>query len=173
MTFQNGSLIASADAVWPCDVFRVDRMAIYPNSFECGPWGGGWVRVLDLSSGWRAFDPSECSLEPCEFGFDEHYAGEGYHGLTDRRRWNGWAMPWFPESEALRVLADMSEGPHGCRWRVNDDGRYAYAWKGEDPEEWSEFPTRPGPDGQTLHGIGAGDWCWNEIPPEDVREVAS
>lgn len=90
--------------------------------------------------------------------------------LNRSDRWNGWAVPFFEQDEARRMLASMvadkvisafSETTDGCfvTYEIDDDAKeypqtcHPELVKVDDGHEWTAVSLWP---------IGAGSWTWLE-----------
>ena len=89
--------------------------------------------------------------------------GQVYVGYTSGRLWNGWATPYFPLEEALKICAEWNDEDNPMTYdeerdefRIHYDGdEIPYVWEGED------FLTD---DGRFhLYGIGAYSHIWDEL----------
>ena len=98
--------------------------------------------------------------------------GEVYVGYTDGHLWNGWATPYFPLAEALKIQAEWNDEDNPMTYdEVNDEFRMhydgddePYIWRGED------YYTV---DGKLhLYGIGAYSHIWDELDEDDKRYLA-
>ena len=98
--------------------------------------------------------------------------GQVYVGYTSGRLWNGWATPYFPLEEALKICAEWNDEYNPMTYdEVNDEFRILYEsddepyiWRGEDIETV---------DGKLhLYGIGAYSHIWDELGDEDKRYLA-
>ncbi|ABD72056.1 hypothetical protein Rfer_4370 (plasmid) [Rhodoferax ferrireducens T118] len=71
-------------------------------------------------------------------------------------RWNGWAMPRFELSAALKLLEYIPE----LRWNsARDEFRLQ---PGEPEDVWTGEDVQVGNRTLHLYPIGAGSWCWDQ-----------
>lgn len=98
--------------------------------------------------------------------------GPIYIGYTNGDYWNGWATPYFPFKEALRIcyawnneynpmVYDKERDEFRLHYEGDDE---PYIWKGED------IQTEDGI--QHLYGIGAYSHIWDDFGDEDKRYLA-
>ena len=98
--------------------------------------------------------------------------GPIYMGYTNGDYWNGWATPYFPLKEALRICyawnneySPMVYDKERDEFRLHYEGDdEPYIWKGED------IQTEDGI--QHLYGIGAYSHIWDDLGDEDKRYLA-
>lgn len=101
------------------------------------------------------------------FTFDSYAENEdslfdGFH--NPRERWNGWACPFFPMSECVRILDYVGQ--------YSDELEIGYRLTGDTLEfcretaEGSEWLPMEGRivDGVKVFPLGAWGWVWDEFP---------
>jgi hypothetical protein len=90
--------------------------------------------------------------------FDGAPEGTAIPAYLNDRRWNGWRMPYFPESSIPLVLALFPD--------VSFDAELDACVIAEPPEEPQTVnaETITTADGQRVkvYGVGAGSWTWDE-----------
>ena len=99
------------------------------------------------------------------FTFDD--GATSYDGLHDpSRRWNGWACPWFPLGECVRILETVAqwedESPSG--YRMNGDV-LEFNRETATGDEWLPLA------GHVINGVecfpvGSWGWVWDEMEGE-------
>lgn len=102
------------------------------------------------------------------FGIDAESPADVFRGVHDpRNRWNGWANPRFPRSEAERIAAWSNrmaeEYGEDCADRFEWDGDVLVRLdcnfdEGEEPQRY-----RIEPDAQGFYAVGYYGWCWSEL----------
>jgi len=97
------------------------------------------------------------------FSFDD--GNTSYDGLHDpEKRWNGWACPWFPLGECVRILETVAqwedESPSG--YRMNGDV-LEFNRETSSGDEWLPLDGRV-VDGVEYFPVGAWGWVWDEFP---------
>ena len=98
--------------------------------------------------------------------------GQVYVGYTSGRLWNGWATPYFPLAEALKIQAEWNDEENPMTYdevndifRIHYDGDdYDYTWEGEDIKTVDGI--------KHLYGIGAYSHIWDELGEDDKRYLA-
>ncbi|NGO67005.1 hypothetical protein [Streptomyces boncukensis] len=80
--------------------------------------------------------------------------------------WKVWEIPAFSRAVA-RQITDFHATLPGLTERFDWDGDDLYfsAWPDSSGEQWDREPVERTHDGHYL--IGAGEWCWDEVSPED------
>lgn len=98
------------------------------------------------------------TLRRAKFGFDDGPDFDGWH--NNRRRWNGWGMPYFTKevmSEVIKHFPGSRYVREGDMFVVNHGDR-----EGPDMVVRSEMTT---PSGEALYDMGIG-LCWNVTEPK-------
>lgn len=129
------------------------------------PVGGGFQFVIGTEKQAQlrrvtAEEQKNPSVRRAQFGLDG--VDGRFHGWTTGESWNGWAKPMFELQEARRVIAAMPELKG--RFATSDD---RFVTSGQDGEEESWNAESIQPDGGStvkVYPVGAGCWCWDEIP---------
>lgn len=89
-----------------------------------------------------------------------------FSAMTDGRRWNGWATPYFEKGEADRLVDEFNRRnqsigrPAHARYEQDDDV-YVFVDEDLDPPE-ERFGTVV-IEGRRLYSIGAAVWCWSAV----------
>ncbi|MEN9675160.1 MAG: hypothetical protein RIS76_1056 [Verrucomicrobiota bacterium] len=99
-------------------------------------------------------------LRRAQFGMDGVHGR--FHGWTAGESWNGWAKPMFELQEARRVISAMPELKG--QYDASDDRCITLSQDGEE-EAWNAELIQPDGGGTVkVYPVGAGCWCWDEIP---------
>ena len=122
---------------------------------------GRVVRAYDLATSQEIGPPPPGGLRPGRFRVDG--LDGTYDGFTRGQTWNGFAVPYFPLSEARRVADDYAaqppgDGPYAAEY---DAGRDLIRLYEPSSGEWDETP-RVEVDGHSLYPVGAHLWTWEE-----------
>lgn len=125
---------------------------------EFSPQGGGPVHKMPRVEFERRFKPATLPayslLGICADWLPKDVTVPAY---SNRRRWNGWAMPYFTIEAAQSLLKLMPD----LRY---DSARDVFVMKAyEDQAEEEVFPAETLViDGRHVktYAIGAGSWCW-------------
>lgn len=111
------------------------------------------------------------SLQPATFTLDAF--GERYfHGFSNGGLWNGFACPFFPLEEGLR-LSIVNNATDYCGRLEYDAIRDAFVFDEHADGGDNALPSVPVVfwpefvDGQKVYGIGASAWCWHEVDADD------
>jgi hypothetical protein len=131
---------------------------------------------MDTAKQCRYCDPNE-SVEAWVI-IDEAYGGPYKARVMKEYRWNGWAVPAFTFTEALRVAADThllgaKYDDHGdsVEFASFDAGRNAFIMTGggrnEDDEPLIITPTIC----CGRYDIGAMNWTWVETEEPEVGDL--
>lgn len=139
------------------DLFQV-LGALTSETIELFPQGGGFIRKLPRAEFERRFKPAQApafslravSAEwlPTDMKLPAYTTGE---------RWNGWAMPYFPEKTAHALLPHMPDLSY-------DATQDAFVSRPIDDENnVTVFPAQAlvvNGEAHKVYAIGAGSWCW-------------
>ncbi len=99
----------------------------------------------------------------------------GWHEPSER--WNGWACPFF-DLETVRAIADATTALDGRETvLIREDGSVWLSTSSED--EPYQVETRRLADGETVFGVGAGAWVWDDVSqimpdlgdPDEMRVI--
>lgn len=88
-----------------------------------------------------------------------------YDGFHDpHKRWNGWACPWFPLGECVRIVEDLSDecDESEIGYRIID-GVISFERETAEGSEWLPLAGRV-VDGVEVFPVGAWGWVWDEFP---------
>jgi len=114
-----------------------------------------------------------------------HGAVFGRPVLVESQRWNGWAIPYFTESDLPELMEYLSVqeftgapfkiesfGVRGTHTDINcckSDGEYlkcvCVCCECVDTFEWEEF------NGERVVSVGGGAWCWSSSTPEEIESA--
>ena len=103
------------------------------------------------------------------FAIDDHCPCVGY---TEGHLWNGWATPYFPFEEAVRVMDDFNQfAEFPIRYNEETDSFILYDDGNNDYEIWKGYdhPTEEGI--QHLYSIGAFSWVWDEWTTKEIAKI--
>lgn len=103
------------------------------------------------------------------FAIDNHCPVVGY---TEGKLWNGWATPYFPLEEAIRVMEDFNKTSDiPMRFNEANDCFILYNEGNEDYEIWegANYHTEEGI--QHLYSIGAFSWVWDEWSAKEIAKI--
>lgn len=126
--------------------------------------GGGFVHSLaseEFHARFERVDPKVLS----EMHLGLVYLEEGikYPAFIKAGRWNGWAMPYFEYSVAVRFMEHSNCAASDCQLNYNvEKDAFVFSCAHDEDEVY------PGEDilfdGRLRHvyGIGAGSYCWTE-----------
>ena len=122
---------------------------------------GRVVRVYDLTTGQEIGPPPPVGFRSGRFRVDG--LDGTYDGFTRGQTWNGFAVPYFPISEARRVADDYAaqppgDGPYTAEY---DAGRDLIRLYEPSSGEWDETPPVE-VGGHSLYPVGAHLWAWEE-----------
>jgi hypothetical protein len=112
--------------------------------------------VLDAIR-WHAVRVTGDWVEATESGPDS------YAAYSTLEPWNGWAVPYFPLDEAIKIAAMAPELEY-------DKDNDLFILTSEDEDEPERFTaTTITCDGKdiTVYGIGAGSWCWELVEDDN------
>jgi len=161
--FTKGDTIVPAEAIYPSGAMTVDGYEP-DGTLLAHPLGGGLQYRLKPGAErkFRVVPRTEAASPPwrrCKFTIEGVDAE--FQGWTNGRLWNGWAMPYFEQSEAEKVI-EMLTDPRG----KYDAGRDCFVSTNSDGEE-DIWPAEPisvlGGQRLKVYGIGAGAWIWDEV----------
>jgi hypothetical protein len=87
---------------------------------------------------------------------------EGFH--NPRERWNGWACPFFPMSECVRIVNYLKQYQTDTEigYRLNGD-LVEVEFEIEGGSEWRTLEGRT-VDGVKVFPLGSWGWVWDEFP---------
>lgn len=94
--------------------------------------------------------------------------------VIDDERWNGWACPWFTESEG-RKIADVTQLEYRLNPEytqefilVHENAKPSERFSLEAPDEdQSYFVDSMNLDGVWIYAIGAANWTWEVADDTD------
>lgn len=91
--------------------------------------------------------------------FDMAPQGTAIPAYLDGRRWNGWRMPYFPESSMAQLMALCPDVSYDA-----DRDAYVISTDGAPEDSWAvHAETIQTADGQAIktYPVGAGAWTWD------------
>ena len=102
------------------------------------------------------------------FTFDSYAENEDslFNGFHDpRERWNGWACPFFPMSECVRILNYVGQYSDELEigYRVAGDGLEWAIETDDGSPDWIPLKSRF-VDGVEVFPLGSWGWVWDEFP---------
>jgi hypothetical protein len=125
--------------------------------------GGGFVKTMDETEFFRKFSRAELPpFLPATFSCDAF--SDELPGYTNKQRWNGWSMPYFPltSGKALeKLLPDL-------KFDEAQDA-FVYSPEGGDVEAFPSTVIRVFDRDLKVYPIGAGSWCWDQVDEESHR----
>jgi hypothetical protein len=102
------------------------------------------------------------------FTFDSYAENEdslfnGFH--NPRERWNGWACPFFPMSECVRILNYVGQYQDELEvgYRLAGDGLEWAIETDDGSPDWITLKSRT-VDGVEVFPLGSWGWVWDEFP---------
>lgn len=132
---------------------------------EFAPQGGGLMRQLPRAEFERRFKPATLPgyslIAVCADWLPEGVKVPAY---SNGRRWNGWAIPYFPFEAARSLLEHMPD----LRY---DSARDAFVKTNEDEIFCAETLVVDGKPIKT-YAIGSGYWCW-DAAESDAEQSAT
>lgn len=85
---------------------------------------------------------------------------EGYTFISEKNRWNGWAIPYFTKEVADKIAESMMERSNDVvKYRKDLNGYLAVLEGSSDLEQFSAETI----DGMELYSLGGGSWVWEEL----------
>jgi hypothetical protein len=105
--------------------------------------------------------------------------------LVDSERWNGWAIPYFAESDLPELVDFMNlqeftgapwsldlDGVRGshtdnvcCDWNKFAENKFVCACECDECRELWRWETL---DGARVVSVGGNSWCWSSSTPEEL-----
>lgn len=140
-----------------------------PQRISFAAQGGGFVQSLPADEFERHFRPTALpGFSLTAVSGEWMPEGESLPAYSNGQRWNGWAMPYFTKETALGMLKDNPN----VRFDEQQDAFVITAF--DDEAEDTVCPaTLITVDDQQIktYAIGAGEWCWDLAPQEDVQQA--
>lgn len=94
-----------------------------------------------------------------EADFCMDLSAERFSGYTDGDTWNGFACPYFPFDEAVRLLEHF-----GNRWKYDEPANAFTVWalgsEDNEPEVFAGIRILVGNRDLEVYAIGAYSWIW-------------
>lgn len=93
-------------------------------------------------------------------------------GYTEGKLWNGWATPYFPLEEAIRVMEDFNKAsdiPMHFSEELDAFILYDDSWNHYEIWKGANYTTDEGI--KHLYSIGAFSWVWDEWSAKEIAKL--